>query len=86
MNSIIEASQRSSTSNPASAAIAPLTVKLMQPHAKFLRPASVSPGWPNNDANCAQGQFDASGSCDGTNTAIAAGTGASGFAATFSPQ
>ena len=52
-------------------------------HVKWLRPGQVSAGQANNNASCPQ---DQSGSpCAPTKPGMAAGTGASGFAATMSP-
>jgi len=52
-------------------------------HVKWLKPTQVSAGQANNNANCPQDQNGTP--CTPQNPGIAAGTGAPGFAATFSP-
>ena len=56
---------------------------LVDGHVKWLRPSQVSAGTANNNASCPQ---DQNGSpCTNQTPGIAAGTAASGFAATMSP-
>ena len=52
-------------------------------HVKWLKPNQVSAGSANNNPSCPQDQRD--NPCVSTNPGIAAGTGNSTFAATFSP-
>ena len=54
-------------------------------HAKWLKGIQVSPGAPNDNASCDQGQMIGNGTTCATNIGHAAGTGNSKFAATFSP-
>lgn len=56
---------------------------LVDGHVKYLRRQNVSPGIPNDNPLCGQDQIGAS--CQAGN-GVAAGTGAPGFAATFSPR
>ncbi len=54
-------------------------------HAKWLKGIQVSPGAPNDNASCDQGQAVGNGTACSTSIGHAAGTGNSKFAATFSP-
>jgi prepilin-type N-terminal cleavage/methylation domain-containing protein len=56
---------------------------LADDHVKWLKPGQVSAGQANNNANCTQDQNGTP--CAAVNPGVAAGTAASGFAATFSP-
>ena len=56
-------------------------------HVKWLRGIQVSSGWVNNDAACAQDQYDNGGTCNGSSAGYgspAAGTGNGNVTATFS--